>query len=273
MPTDCLSADRENVAAFSRLPVAVNLPLLLRALSRITEPQWQAHFNSGHYSGDWAGVALISQADAPSELAPGQGPAVERAPWLGDPHWRLALKDLLLEIRSARLLRLGPGSCIHEHRDYDLHGEDADRRLHIPLLSPPDVDFMLEDRRVPMSAGECWFLDLARAHSVDNHGAHARIHLVLDCRPNGWLDQQIQSGLATTPAAGVGRAQQALARFRERLENDPQLCAALQGIADSSTFIARALALAAEHGLSLSEPVLRAAMREGRSRWNRQWTV
>ncbi|MBX8561733.1 aspartyl/asparaginyl beta-hydroxylase domain-containing protein [Pseudomonas cichorii] len=259
--------------AFSRLPVTVDLPLLLQALSRIADTSWTAHFNAGYYEGQWSGVALISAADALTELSSGAGEAISRDPWLTDECWAAALRDLPLDIRSARLLRLGPGSRIHEHRDYDLDGPQADRRLHIPLLSSPDVDFMLDRQRIPMNAGECWFLDLARPHSVDNWGQQDRVHLVLDCRPNAWLEQQIEAGLSTTPPAGQGRAAEAFAQFRALLECDSRLCRILQAEPDSEAFITRTLALGAERGLHFGREDIRAAMRLGRNRWNRQWTA
>lgn len=259
--------------AFARLPVGVDLPRLLRALERIGANAWQAHFNAGFYTGDWSGVALISAADAPSELAPGPGQPVQRQPWRQDPDWRQALQQLPLRIVSARLLKLGPGAHIHEHRDYDLGGPDADLRLHIPLLSPPEVDFLLDGQRIPMMAGECWFLDLSRPHRVDNHDRQARIHLVLDCRPEPWLERAIAEGLASTPAPGVGRAALAFARFCRLLEEDATLCRALQEPTDSECFIERTLALAAERGLGFTREDLRAAMRQGRQRWNEQWTA
>lgn len=256
---------------FSRLPVTVDLSLLLRALSRVAKGAWKPHFNAGYYDGEWSGVALISPADALTELSSGQGAPVEREPWQQDADWRTALEHLPLEIRSARLLRLGPGGRIHEHSDYDLAAPDADRRLHIPLFSPPHVDFMLDGQRVTMVAGECWFLDLARRHSVDNWGEGERVHLVLDCRQTPWLTQQIEAGLASTPAPGVGRAAEAFVRFRALVERDSELCAALQTITDSEAFIACTLASAAERGLLFSEQEIRSAMRQGRSRWNQQW--
>ncbi|GFM68515.1 aspartyl/asparaginyl beta-hydroxylase domain-containing protein [Pseudomonas lijiangensis] len=258
---------------FSRLPVTADLPLLLQALSRIADTAWAAHFNAGYYEGQWSGVALISAADALTELSSGAGEAISRDPWLTDECWAAALRDLPLDIRSARLLRLGPGSRIHEHRDYDLDGPQADRRLHIPLLSSPDVDFMLDRQRIPMNAGECWFLDLARPHSVDNWGQQDRVHLVLDCRPNAWLEQQIEAGLSTTPPAGQGRAAEAFAQFRALLECDSRLCRILQAEPDSEAFITRTLALGAERGLHFGREDIRAAMRLGRNRWNRQWTA
>ncbi|MFJ4192955.1 aspartyl/asparaginyl beta-hydroxylase domain-containing protein [Pseudomonas sp. NPDC089534] len=255
--------------AFSRLPVAVDLPLLLQALAAIDEGAWRGHFNTAYFAGDWSGVALISPSDALTELSPGYAEPVQRAPWLNDRRWRQALRELPLEIVSARLLRLGPGGRIHEHRDYDLEGADADLRLHIPLLSPPAVDFWLDGQRMPMQAGECWFLDLSRPHRVDNRDSAARIHLVLDCRPGPWLNRMIGEGLPSTPSPGAEDT--ALQRFRRLVADDPALCARLQALADPEQFIDCTVALAAEHGLSLSPQELRAAMRNGRRTWSGQW--
>jgi len=259
--------------AFSRLPVTVELPLLLQALASIGSAAWQDHFNAAYYDGDWSGVALISAVDAPSELAPGRGAPVLREPWMRDPRWRQALHALALDIVSARLLRLGPGGRIHEHRDHDLGAPDADLRLHIPLLSPPQVDFLLDGQRMPMAAGECWFLDLSRPHSVVNHDSSERIHLVLDCRPSAWLEQAIAAGSPTTPTPGVGRETQALEQFRRLLEAEPRLCRSLQGLTDPEDFIARTCELAAERGLSFGRETLRSAMRHGRRQWNEQWST
>jgi len=255
--------------AFSRLPVTVDLPLLLQALAAIADDAWRSHFNAEYFSGDWSGVALISAADALTELSPGRGEPLLREPWLRDERWRHGLRNLSLGIVSARLLRLGPGARIHEHRDYDLNGPDADRRLHIPLLSPPNVDFWLDGQRVPMAAGECWFLDLARPHRVDNRDTSARIHLVIDCKPDAWLEQMIVEGLPDTPAPGL--ADTDLQRFQRLVTEDGSLSLVLRTLHDPEVFIARTLELATERGLVFSREELRTAMRNGRRQWNEQW--
>lgn len=260
-----------NRPAFARLPVTVDLPLLLQALEAIADDAWRSHFNAEYFSGDWSGVALISAADALTELSPGRGVPLQRAPWLRDERWRQGLRNLSLDIVSARLLRLGPGGQIHEHRDYDLEGLQADVRLHIPLLSPAHVDFWLDGQRMPMQAGECWFLDLARPHRVDNRDTSARVHLVIDCRPGAWLAQMITEGLPSTPAPVL--ADTALQRFQTLVAEDAALSQALQTLHDPEAFISRTLALAAERGLGFSREQLRAAMRNGRRQWNEQWSA
>lgn len=260
-----------NRPAFARLPVTVNLPLLLQALEAIADDTWRSHFNAEYFSGDWSGVALISAADALTELSPGRGAPLQRAPWLRDERWRQGLRNLSLDIVSARLLRLGPGGQIHEHRDYDLDGPQADLRLHIPLLSPPHVDFWLDGQRMPMQAGECWFLDLARRHRVDNRDTSARVHLVLDCRPGAWLEQMISDGLHSTPEPGL--AVTPLQCFQRLVAEDVALFQALRALHDPDLFIARTLELGAERGLLLSREEVRAAMREGRRQWNEQWSA
>jgi hypothetical protein len=257
--------------AYSRLPVTVDLPLLLHALAAIADDAWRNHFNAGYFSGDWSGVALISAVDALTELSPGRGEPVQRSPWLRDERWQQGLQSLSLDIVSARLLRLGPGGQIHEHRDYDLEGPQADLRLHVPLLSPPHVDFWLDGHRMPMQAGECWFLDLARPHRVDNRDTSARVHLVIDCRPGAWLEQMIAEGVPSTPAPDL--AETALQRFQTLVAEDAALSQALQTLHDPQAFISRTLALAAERGLVFSGEQLRAAMRNGRRQWNEQWSA
>ena len=255
----------------SRLPLRFELAPLLDALGRIDESAWQGHFNTGYYEGDWSGVALVAPDDAPLPLAPGQGTPVRSGWWQREAAWNDLLDAFHTTVRSARLLRLGPGSRIHEHCDPDLGMPGSDLRLHVPLLSPAGVEFLVDGLQVPMQPGQCWFLDLSRPHRVDNPGPGERIHLVLDCQPNAWLLGLIEQGLPDTPALRPGRAEQAFARFRELVEQDAQLARRLRELTDVGEFQRAAVALGAEHDLYFSEAEVRAAMRQGKQAWNDQW--
>ncbi|KTC34612.1 aspartyl/asparaginyl beta-hydroxylase domain-containing protein [Pseudomonas sp. ABAC61] len=257
--------------AYSRLPLQLDLRLLREALAGVRADQWLDHFNREYFQGDWSGVVLVGATDAVG-LAPGREAAVPHDAWLDEPRWEQALRPLAVELVSARLLRLGPGSRILEHCDYDLQAEQADLRLHIPLLCPPEVDFMLDDQRMPLAAGECWYLDLGRPHSVVNRDTCERIHLVLDCRPGSWLEQAIQQGLASTPAPGPGQGAAAFERLRQWVEQDRQLCRRLQAETDPQAFIELCVVLGAERGLVFGPDEVRSAMARGRRQWQRQWS-
>jgi hypothetical protein len=79
------------------------------------------------------------------------------------------------------------GSVIKEHRDHELGFDDGEVRLHIPVITNPQVEFMLNQVRVVMNEGECWYLNVNQPHRVANHGMVDRIHLVIDCVVNDWL--------------------------------------------------------------------------------------
>jgi hypothetical protein len=259
------------LAVYSRLPLGCDLPPLLEALQRISAEAWQGHFNSAYYQGDWSGVALISAEDALLPLAPGRGAPRRSAWWQGEPAWHEVLGKFQNSLRSARLLRLGPGSIIHEHCDHDLGQPGSDLRLHIPLLSPPGVEFLLDGLQVPMQPGECWFLDLSRPHRVSNPSSLPRIHLVLDCLPQEWLLQAIAQGQATTPVLQASAAMQAFERLRQRIARDTGLAQRLRTLTDSGEFIEATLRVGEELGLEFSAADVRAAMRQGKSDWSALW--
>jgi hypothetical protein len=259
------------------LPMAARLPLrfdadaLRAAVAGLPQAAWQSHFNAGYHAGDWSGIALLAHDDAPVPLAPGRGEV--RATVHCNAFWRAQLARLDTGLRSARLLRLGPGGFIREHRDHDLAEPGADLRIHVPIVTDPLVDFVLDGRRVPMQAGECWFLDLSRPHRVENHGGVARIHLVVDCRPGPWLDAQIAAGLADTPPSRPSRGSEAFAAFRDHVRTDPQLESALAAHDDADTFMDAVLALATTTGHHFSREDLRAVMARTRREWRAQWTA
>ncbi len=257
----------------SRLPLTYALAPLLGALARLDPAAWQSHFNAAYYEGDWSGVALISPDDAVLPLAPGRGSPRRTRWWQEDGAWAALLDAIGTTVSSARLLRLGPGSRIHEHCDPDLGVPGSDLRVHLPLTSPEGVEFLVDGLQVPMRAGECWFVDLSRPHRVDNPGPGERIHLVLDCWPNDWLLGAIDQGLAITPSLQPGRAGRAFAQFRQRVAEDGQLAHQLRTITDTGAFLRGAVALGAGLGLHFSEAEVRAAMRQGRQAWNDQWRM
>lgn len=183
-----------------RLPLHFDAEALAADVATVADDHWLAHFNNDIYEGDWSGVSLRGPADAHSALYPDptatefvDSPTLARCPAL-----RHALSVLRCPLTTVRLLRLGPGSSIAEHRDHRLRAEDGEARLHIPVTTNPDVEFRVGGEQVVLRAGECWYLDLTLPHSVVNRGQGPRVHLVVDCTVDAWLDDLLGRAGATT---------------------------------------------------------------------------
>jgi hypothetical protein len=131
-----------------QLPLSFDPVLLRRDLDALSATPWTAHFVRQNYEGDWSVIPLRCMAgethpirmiysdpaatDVRRHAVPGGLPVLPR----GD-------RRLRLPVRSVRLMRLTPGSVIKEHTDLDLGVESGSARIHIPVTTNPDVEFLL----------------------------------------------------------------------------------------------------------------------------------
>lgn len=175
---------------YCRLPLNFDAAALQSELAAVEPQEWVEHYNKNDFEGDWRGVALRALGGQTGNLRaiPGAQILYEDTPLLKrSPVFAQVLSSFQCPIGTARLLTLAPGSVIREHSDSRLGTESGEVRLHVPIQTHPDVEFYLQNERVVMQAGECWYLDLSLPHRVDNHSPVERVHLVLDCAVNPWL--------------------------------------------------------------------------------------
>ncbi|RKH65886.1 aspartyl/asparaginyl beta-hydroxylase domain-containing protein [Corallococcus llansteffanensis] len=137
----------------------------------------------------WSSICLDSVSSGPS-------PVLARAPAL-----RELLSGLGLRLRLARLLRLEPGGVIREHHDAFLSRRIV--RLHVPIVTHPDVEFYLGGQRCPWGAGELWYGDFSQPHHGINRSAIARVHLVLDVSADAALLRLFPEGLVPASLAAL----------------------------------------------------------------------
>ncbi len=173
-----------------RLPFHFCPNRLHKDIDRIQDDEWVRHFNTDDYDGDWNGVALRGPAWATHPIQ-ALIPAAEE--WVDTPvlercqYFAGVLDHFKCPLLSVRLLRLGVGSVIKEHTDYQLSLEDGEVRIHIPVVTNPGVEFFLNGKRVILREGEAWYLNFSLPHRIANRGSTDRIHLVVDCTVNEWL--------------------------------------------------------------------------------------
>lgn len=181
-----------------RLPLRFDMAALAADALALAESAWLPHFNTAYYQGDWSGAALRAVGGRSDTIYP--DPA-SREPWLDTqllarcPAIAAALDRIEADKSSVRLLRLGPGARVKEHRDHALGYEDGECRLHVPVVSGPEAEFVLAGEPLLMADGECWYVNVNKRHSVANSGTTPRIHLVMDVFVNDWLTEALQLGL------------------------------------------------------------------------------
>lgn len=197
-------------AAEPLLPDALKLPFQFEAarlqadLAHILADEFVPHFNTAYYQGDWSAVPLRSIGGRTDQIYPdptakdayADTPLLARCPGICE-----VLAALRCPQQAVRLLRLKAGSVIKEHRDHELGFEDGEVRLHIPVITNPQVEFVLNQVRVVMNEGECWYLNVNQPHRVANRGTADRIHLVIDCVVNDWLRELMLSTANKKPSA------------------------------------------------------------------------
>ncbi|MBL7825672.1 MAG: aspartyl/asparaginyl beta-hydroxylase domain-containing protein [Saprospiraceae bacterium] len=183
-----------------KLPFSFNHRQLQSDLAKLPENAWISHYRSDEYKGDWAVLPLRSVC--------GHAEVIYAVPNSGQPDFyqNTALLEQcpsFLEVLSvfqcpigaARLMRLGAGARILEHRDHMGDANQLEIRLHIPIQTNDAVQFWVDGHLTHMHTGELWYADFSRPHHVENNGSTDRIHLVVDCLCNDWLAAQINKAV------------------------------------------------------------------------------
>jgi hypothetical protein len=180
-----------------QLPLSFDANLLRRDLDLLSADDWISHFVTQNYDGDWSVLPLRCVAGATHPVmriySDPTATAFEDTPLLAAcGYFQRVLAAFQCDVRSARLMRLTPGSVIKAHSDLDLDVAMGAARIHIPITTSPEVEFLLNGSRVVMEPGSAWYLRLADPHAVANRGTEDRVHLVLDAVVNEWMERMFR---------------------------------------------------------------------------------
>lgn len=173
-----------------KFPFSFDADLLQTDAQKFAPDEWITHFNTAIYQGDWSGIALraVKGGHLPLYPDPLAADGFIETEMMNRCHYvRNVLSEFECELTTVRFLKLGAGAQIRPHRDYQLGIEDGEIRIHIPVATNPQVEFILDGQKVEMKEGEAWYLNFNLFHSVRNDGETDRIHLVVDCVVNDWI--------------------------------------------------------------------------------------
>ncbi len=159
---------------FVRLPFRFDVERLSQEVLAFDESEWMPHPHG--FEGNTS-IPLISLN---GEMNDGfNGPMkvterLQRAPYI-----QQVLASIGEVYGRSRLMGLGGNCAVPEHRDINYHWYNR-VRIHIPIITNPEVLFYCGDTHVHMAAGETWIFDSWKAHRVENNSGENRIHLVVD---------------------------------------------------------------------------------------------
>jgi hypothetical protein len=132
---------------------------------------------------DWTILALRSPGGDPARTDPGGAGSVpyRDTPLLAEcPALAEVLQAIPAPLRAVRLMALGVGTEVKEHRDAKCGLPYGSLRLHVPVITNPGAVVVLDGVEHHWEAGRLWFGDFNRPHYVRNSGSEARVHLVVD---------------------------------------------------------------------------------------------
>ncbi len=181
----------DKLVRFIKFPIVFDSEKLQNDLKKIINENWIDHYNTDCYSGKWNSIALMSpngKSDAIYASPTNNEKLVETEILNSCTYIKEILDGFLFEKTAVRLLQLAVGAEVKPHSDNCLGYEDDSFRLHIPIITNSDVEFILDGTRLIMNEGECWYIDANFIHSVANRGTQDRIHLVIDGVRNEWTD-------------------------------------------------------------------------------------
>lgn len=162
-------------AEFVRLPLRFDADRLADEIRAFSEKDWRKH-PQGHV-GNSALPLVASGGNPDNDDVRGRmlpTPYLDRCPYL-----RQVLASLQTVIGRTRLMRIEGNGEATLHTDTNYYWMNH-ARVHVPVITFPEVDFICGASVVNMPAGECWIFDTWRMHNVLNRRPEQRIHLVCD---------------------------------------------------------------------------------------------
>ncbi len=159
---------------FYRLPVRFDVEQLRAEVEDLPEDAWSRH--PTEYEGNTAARLITVGGTQNDRVSGGMQPTPAL---LASPYLQQVLASFATVWSRSRLMRIESGGSVPQHSDMNHHWFYR-VRVHIPVITRPEVRFHCGDRSVHMAAGEAWIFDNWRPHKVENPASDARIHLVAD---------------------------------------------------------------------------------------------
>ncbi len=199
--------------SFIQLPLRFDAARLAEEIGRFESGLWRAH-PDGIPGNSALPLAAVDGDPARGDAL--QGPMRPTPALTRSPYMQQVLASLETVLGRIRLMRLADHGEVSQHVDTN-HYWNERVRVHVPILTRPEVRFQCAEHEVNMAAGDCWIFDTWRMHRVINDTDQPRVHLVIDtvgspqfwklvqagrpygAEPPGWAPRRIEPHAGPTP--------------------------------------------------------------------------
>ena len=172
---------------FLKLPIRFDAEALAAEVRALPPSAWTPHPTG--FIGNEA-VRLVTPAGEDTDAI--DGPMAATPNLVRCDYVRQIMAEIGGVWGRSRFMGLAAGREVPPHIDIHYYWR-THLRIHIPVITNPDVLFTCGDETVHMAAGECWAFDSFLLHDVQNKGDAQRIHLVLDTVGGGILPELMKA--------------------------------------------------------------------------------
>ncbi|MBU2879859.1 aspartyl/asparaginyl beta-hydroxylase domain-containing protein [Aliiglaciecola lipolytica] len=159
---------------FIQLPLHFDEKRLQTEINQLDRSLWAPHHEG--FKGNLS-IPLVSLNGQFNNLF--KGPMAATSVLAETPYLKQVIASFGEVIGRSRLMGLESGCEVPLHSDINYHWYKR-VRIHIPIVTDPNVVFYCGDKQVHMKAGEAWIFDSWKYHRVDNQSDLFRVHLVID---------------------------------------------------------------------------------------------
>ena len=180
---------------FIRLPFRFDARRLEKEVHNLGHAHWMRH-PSGMRGN--SAIPLVSSGGGDNDSFEGEKkptPHLERCAYM-----QQVMASFGEVLSRSRLMKLDAGAEVSLHVDFNYHWFSR-VRIHIPIVTGPEVIFHCGREKLHMAQGECWIFDSWRRHRVINGGTLDRVHLVIDLCGSSRFWRMVREADSSDPAA------------------------------------------------------------------------
>lgn len=173
---------------FIQLPYQFDVDVLQQEVNSLAKELWTPHHEG--FNGNFS-IPLVSRGGEMNNDFKGPmacTPLLDECLYL-----RQVIASFGQVVGRSRLMGLDPGAQVPVHSDINYHWYKR-VRIHVPIVTDPNVAFYCGDKQLHMQAGDAWIFDSWKYHQVKNNSDLFRVHLVIDICGDANFWRMTQSG-------------------------------------------------------------------------------